>query len=73
MSHTVARRPGQPGNGTVSGGGAHWAARQQAVLEKVGKFLAQVVTAIMTLIVVSAVTAIVLLARGPISLTTAKP
>ena len=62
-----------PGNGMASGGGVNWAARQQAVLEKVGRFLAQILTAIMTLFVVGAVTAIVLLARGPIGLDTAKP
>ena len=43
------------------------------MLDKVGRFLAHVLTAIITLIVVSAATAIVLLARGPVSLTTATP
>ena len=50
MSHTHGRRPGQRGR---RGAGRHWAARQQAVLDKVGRFLAHVLTAIITLIVVS--------------------
>ncbi len=43
------------------------------MLDKLGKFLAHLLTTVMTLFVVSAATAIVLLARGPLSLSTAKP
>ena len=43
------------------------------MLDKLGKFLAHLLTTVMTLFVVSAATAIVLLARGPLSLSAAKP